>query len=71
MIPNTYHKTETLAEYFKLVHELLSLGLVQITSQTHPVNTRGANFIKQDDKFFSTCSEHEYNKFNDTDDENN
>lgn len=66
---SSYTKCPTLADFFKVKNELESIdGMVYVKSQTNPPKS-GVNYIKQHGYLFSTCSEYEYEQFNNEGDE--
>lgn len=64
----TTTKCDTLADFFKVKKAMEEKGLVYVPSQTNPPKS-GVNYILQSGYLFSTCSEHTYNQFNESDDE--
>lgn len=68
---SSYTKCPTLADFFKVKNELESIdGMVYVKSATTPPKS-GVNYIKQNGYLFSTCSEYEFNQYNESDETEN
>ena len=64
----SYTKCDTLQDFFKVKNEMESRGIIYVPSQTNPPKS-GTNYVKQHGYFFSTCSEYEFNKYNESDED--